>query len=409
MTVKTIDIFYDIFLSKFMAELSKNWIDETTLRVMTYKSGSFTFQLGADIEKLAPMLDRINDAQLRFIKIPTLPVIIDELQEKVLASSIYSTNTIEGGEYSETETAQILQQDPKTLKESKEKRLINLKEALLWVNQHSYTNLEPYRAESISENIAITLHGLVSKDLTEQHNPIGMYRDNQAGQKTVVGDNAHGGTYRPPKCLADIEYLMKTWVEWLNSEGMMKQPAIIRACLAHYYFELIHPFFDGNGRTGRLIEMLVLEQAGYRFASSAVWRFYQQNIDEYFGLFNQCRKLADKKQPFANQNFVAFSLKGMFETINYLHDQTNGLLSLLLFQSGLNNAKANHEINDRQFGLVYVLMGSEPITPSEAYRLPAIKAIYQSKTDRTFYRDIKKLSVQLKLLAEHDGLLRPNY
>ena len=155
--------------------------------------------------------------------------------------------------------------------------------------------------------------------------------------------------------------------------------------------------------------MLILEQAGYHFASSAVWRFYQQNIDEYFGLFNQCRKLADKKQLFANHNFVAFVLKGMFETINYLHDQTNGLLSLLLFQSRLNTAKASREINDRQFGLVYILMGIEPITPSEAYRLPAIKAIYQKKTDRTFYRDIKKLTMELKLLREHDGLLRPNF
>lgn len=43
------------------------------------------------------MLDRVNDAQNRFNKMPSLPQIIDQVQEKVLASSIYSTNTIEGG------------------------------------------------------------------------------------------------------------------------------------------------------------------------------------------------------------------------------------------------------------------------------------------------------------------------
>lgn len=392
-----------------MPELSKQWLDETTLRVMTYKSGSFTFGLWSDIAKLTPLIDRINDAQSRFNKIPTLPYIIDELQEKVLASSIYSTNTIEGGEYSESETAHILQQDPKTIKQSNEKRLINLKEAILWVNQHSNDTLEPYGNVAIHEGITITLHTLVCQDLEEQHNPTGQYRNNQAGQKTLVGNDLHGGAYRPPKCLEDINYLMGAWCEWLNSDGMMKQPSIVRACLAHYYFELIHPFFDGNGRTGRLIEMLILEQAGYCFTSSAVWRFYQQNIDEYFALFNQCRKLGNKKEPLANHEFVAFSLQGIFETINYLHDQTNSLLSLLLFQSRLNVAKANHEINDRQFGLVYLLMTIEAVSSGELYRLPAVKAIYQSKTERTFYRDIKKLTADLGLLVECDGLLKPNY
>ena len=53
-----------------MPELSKKWLNDTTLRVMTYKSGAFTFQIGADIDCLTPMLDRINDAQARFNKIP---------------------------------------------------------------------------------------------------------------------------------------------------------------------------------------------------------------------------------------------------------------------------------------------------------------------------------------------------
>ena len=66
---------------------------------MTYKSGAFTFQIGADIDRLTPMLDRINDAQVRFNKIPTLSNIIGQLQKQVLASSIYSTNTIEGGKF----------------------------------------------------------------------------------------------------------------------------------------------------------------------------------------------------------------------------------------------------------------------------------------------------------------------
>jgi hypothetical protein len=80
-----------------MPEHSKTWVDETTLKVMTYKSGFFTFQLGFDSKDVQSMIDRVNDSQNRFNKTPSLPLIIDQVQDKVLASSIYSTNTIEGG------------------------------------------------------------------------------------------------------------------------------------------------------------------------------------------------------------------------------------------------------------------------------------------------------------------------
>ena len=165
----------------------------------------------------------------------------------------------------------------------------------------------------------------------------------------MVGNSAHGGTYRPPKCIKDIEYLIQAWVEWLNSPNVMNQPAIVRACLAHYHFKLIHPFWDGNGRTIRLIEMILLEQSGYRFTSSAIWAYYQINIHEYFALFNACCKAADKKEPLTNQAFIEFVLKGMFETINNLHGRSNSLIGFLLYQTALNDAKFSKCISDRQF------------------------------------------------------------
>ena len=250
---------------------------------------------------------------------------------------------------------------------------------------------------------------MVSQNLEEQHNPAGQFRNNQPSQKTVVGNSTHGGTYRPPKCIEDIEYLIQAWVEWLNSPNVMNQPAIVRACLAHYYFELIHPFWDGNGRTGRLIEMLLLEQSGYRFTSSAIWAYYQINIHEYFALFNACRKAADKKEPLPNQDFIEFVLKGMFETINNLHDQSNNLISFLLYQTALNDAKFSKRISDRQFNLIQTIMlvagqTKKFLTQAELYRIPQIQVLYTGKTERTFYRDIARL-VELNFLDDQDGLM----
>ena len=156
-----------------MPEHTKEWIDDTTLRVMTYKSGSFTFQLGFDLNQVQAMLDRVNDSQNRFNKMPSLPQIIDQIQDKVLASSIYSTNTIEGGQFTEQETANILRQDPKTIQKSEERRLTNLKESIEWVKQSSSKQLIPITGKFFEPSTMFQLHTLVSQNLSEQHNPAG--------------------------------------------------------------------------------------------------------------------------------------------------------------------------------------------------------------------------------------------
>ena len=398
-----LDIFFDRLGLLIMAEQSKEWIDDHTLRVMTYRSGAFTFTLGCSPDEA--LLNRIDDAQLRFNKTPTVPQIIDQIQDKVLVSSVYSTNTIEGGEFSEEETGQILHTAPKDIQKTAEKRLFNLKDALLWVNKQRNPKFEPTQGRAFSLADITHLHALVSQGLDDGHNPVGQFRDNEKWQKTYVGNAEHGGRYQPPKCLKDIEYLLQAWIEWLNSPAIIRQHVIIRASLAHYYFELIHPFWDGNGRTGRLIEMLIYEQSGYRLSSSAIWQYYQKKIHEYFALFNHCRKQAKDKKDAPNQLFIDFVMDGMLQTINDLHDQCNQLIGILLYQGGLNNAKFNKVISERQFNTIMVMMGFRDIYPPAALlRNPQIKALYSNLTERTFYRDIESLK-DAGFLFEQDGKL----
>lgn len=387
-----------------MAEQSKEWIDDTTLRVMTHKSGSFRFTLGCLPDQ--SLLNRIDDAQSRFNKTPTVPQIIDQIQEKVLVSSVHSTDTIEGGEFSEEETGSILQSTPKEIQKSAEKRLFNLKDALLWVNKHRNPQFEPTQSKPFLLGSITHLHALVSQGLDDGHNPAGEFRDNRPGQVTHVGNKDSGGSYRPPKSLKDIEYLLQAWIEWLNSPAIINQHVIVRASLAHYYFELIHPFWDGNGRTGRLVEMLIYEQSGYQLSSSAIWKYYQKSIHEYFALFNYCRKQAKAKEAYPNQAFIDFAMEGMLQTINNLHDQCNEMIGFLLYQGNLNIAKFNKAISERQFNTIMVMMTFNVLYSSaELLRTPQVKALYSGRTDRTFYRDIASL-IDKGYLFEESGKLK---
>lgn len=133
------------------------------------------------------MLDRVNDSQNRFNKMPSLPQIIDQVQDKVLASSIYSTNTIEGGQFTEQETADILKQDPKTIQKSEERRLTNLKESIEWVKKSSSKQLAPTGGKPFELSTMFQLlHTLVSQNLAEQHNPAGQLRNNKPTQKLLL-------------------------------------------------------------------------------------------------------------------------------------------------------------------------------------------------------------------------------
>lgn len=70
------------------------------------------------------------------------------------------------------------------------------------------------------------------------------------------------GDYIPPAA-SDLQVHMDQLVEWLNSEEAAALHPIEFAALAHYRLVAIHPFYDGNGRTSRLLMNVILMQVGF--------------------------------------------------------------------------------------------------------------------------------------------------
>ena len=85
---------------------------------------------------------------------------------------------------------------------------------------------------------------------------------NQAGIRSVAGtvikNNVTGEiVHVPPQEKAEILEYMKNLEEYINNDDDMVDP-LIKLAMIHYQFESIHPFYDGNGRTGRIINILYL-------------------------------------------------------------------------------------------------------------------------------------------------------
>jgi Fic family protein len=68
--------------------------------------------------------------------------------------------------------------------------------------------------------------------------------------------------YTPPRGIEIVERLVDNLISYLNDHKNYPTDPLIKMCIAHYQFEAIHPFQDGNGRTGRIINLIYLVQTG---------------------------------------------------------------------------------------------------------------------------------------------------
>ncbi len=68
--------------------------------------------------------------------------------------------------------------------------------------------------------------------------------------------------YTPPRGNDIVERLVENLIIYLNDDINYPTDPLIKMCIAHYQFEAIHPFHDGNGRTGRIISLIYLVQTG---------------------------------------------------------------------------------------------------------------------------------------------------
>lgn len=369
-----------------------NAITEHLTRIETARFGPFKFQIGIDAAEIDSLFLRVGDAHRRFASSP-LAQVAQQLEKEVVVTSIFGTNSIEGGTLSEDETQLALNLQPGQVQDIEQRRALNLKNAY---DQAKDAAADP--SWTLDSRSIRSLHAAITNDLPHPYNRPGQLRNNSKQIITQVGDSAHGGRYKPPQYEGDIITLLDALLAWHQQLVAQGVPALIRAPLVHLYFEQIHPFWDGNGRVGRVLEATLLLQEGFQYAPFAQATHYLRHIDQYFTLFNRCRKAAAKSRPHPNSAFIRFFLEGMLDSLNALHDRVNTLIGILLFKSQLQNCLDDKRINSRQHTIVSQLMNAAwPLPLSEVQHAPWYQSLYLRLTDKTRQRDLRGL-YELELL-----------
>ncbi|GAA1021429.1 hypothetical protein Aple_073850 [Acrocarpospora pleiomorpha] len=199
---------------------------------------------------IATALMAIEGDRQAIIELPiNVEVLAGLRQTAKLAATHYSTQ-IEGNRLTQAQVSEALQGAHFPGRERDEVEVRNYYRALEYVESLAAAT------GPIDETKMRRVHGLV-QDGMKRPSP---YRPGQ----NVIRDAATGRiVYMPPEA-GDVPVLMADLFEWINEQLNRRElPAPIVAAITHYQYATIHPYYDGNGRTARLLTTLVLHRAGY--------------------------------------------------------------------------------------------------------------------------------------------------
>lgn len=152
---------------------------------------------------------------------------------------------------------------------------------------------------------------LTNNHIMEIHAELGSGRP---GLRTMPGTelkNKDTGVtvYVPPQDGEEIKRLMTNLEKYINDDDFSKLDALVKMAVIHYQFESIHPFYDGNGRTGRIINILYLVQKGLlNIPVLYLSRYVIERKSEYY------RHLQSVRDAGTWEEWILFMLDGVEKT-----------------------------------------------------------------------------------------------
>jgi Fic family protein len=183
---------------------------------------------------------------------PLPPDAAAELRHRARLRSAHFSTRIEGNRLSLAEATHVIEQPRAAIagRERDVSEVRNYWNALLWVEAQARQNVR------FTETLIRKIHAIVERGTRAKPTP---WRD---GQNVIRNSSTGGIVYMPPQA-RDVPELMRDLVAWVNDAGREGLPTPVIAALAHYQFVTIHPYYDGNGRTARLLATFLLHRGSY--------------------------------------------------------------------------------------------------------------------------------------------------
>lgn len=244
-------------------------------------------------EKIMKNSNKINYISNR---LPTIA--IKEIIMKILSNELYKTNKIEGIETVKSEIHSSLKDD----------RISNKKSNKLDGIIKKYKDIMENNFEDTEHIDSLSSFRKIYDEMFEDFEKSGNYKlDGKYFRKDIVkvinglGNTIHIGVNGEETIEKNIEDL----IQFMNIKDI---PFLIKASISHFFFEYIHPFYDGNGRFGRYLLSLYLARKLDNLTAFSVSYSISRNLDDYYKSFVEVEDVT-------NYGEITFFVENILKTI----------------------------------------------------------------------------------------------
>lgn len=268
-------------------------------------------------------------------------------RKSTLRSSLFSAR-IEGNPTTMDDFSKLPSKDQKRVE------INNVLRAINWIFERS--------GRDITTKDILNLHTMALKGI--EYEELGKFRKKHEGIFTSSGVIVY---HAPPP--AQVDKLIERLLKYANGDREGFAP--VRAILAHYVFEKIHPFTDGSGRVGRLLLLMILAKSGYGFKGILP---FEEMIDKSRETYYRMLEEPDRDVT----NYVEFMLE-------VIRDASNRTKKNILEK---NNPETADYLLPRR-GEIYTIIKEQKLV-----NFDQIRRRFRDVNERTLRYDLKKLQDQ---------------
>lgn len=335
------------------------------------------------------------EAQAEILALRSIPFQrrwVREILDSQIKLEVAGTSRIENASFIGNELERAIRaQTPEELHTRSQRQANAAMNAYRWV-------AEQPDDRPISPQLIKELHGIIVTGCDDDHcEPGGLRRTDE---NVTFGSPRHRGVPGGPECDFAVDQLARQ-----ASTTFREHDPLIQAVALHYHFAAMHPFLDGNGRTARALEALMLKRAGLHDAVIVpMSNFYYREVNAYMAALSEvCLRKHDLTR------FLTFALRGLAEEVSRLTDALRDAVASAIYGIFLGELFGRLERTRRR---VIVTRQLELLSHLHAKKEPVewrslvsdAKQLYAKRKDQpaAMARDIGKLSALGAVRIEWD-------
>ena len=289
---------------------------------------SITPALLTRVETIAALRERIQGAAVQVAWIPAL-------QKDSRARNAHSSTAIEGNPLTLEQVRAVEAGEALTVPARPRREVVNYFAALRHVEKQA-------AKKRLTHEDLLRLHAIVAGEVMDQ-GEAGRYRSMRV----------RVGPYLPPPPEA-VSGLMFEFLDWWNKDAPKLSP-VLSSAIVHYRFEAIHPFADGNGRTGRTLALWELYRRGFdSHHIFSVDEFYWEDRPRYYAMLQAVRQAGDDLT-----SWLEYSAEGLQQTLERVWGRIQ--------QFSASRSSAKLVLRPKQEQLLQLLRVRGSLTPREIW------------------------------------------